>query len=191
MISDRRRSARPAAPPCASRTVARHRRRHPHRAVHGVVLRHEARELVLQLGVGVGLGARRRRTETAQALGDVAREGRLRELAVARNVDADLGLLAHDLGDALAHLRSKAASSTGLPATFLRMSSRTSGGGRGCRHGSSGSARCSVSSHFLSEADRRVRSHFLRGILSHRLRQTPSPGVSREWAASGRRGREG
>ncbi len=53
----------------------------------------------------VPAGGAGRRLEAAEALGDIGIEARLGELAVARNVDADLGLLAHDIGDALLQSR--------------------------------------------------------------------------------------
>ena len=81
------------------------RHRHPHGAVHGGVLGHEAGELFVEDRVvhrARGWAALDRpRLEAGEALVDVAAEARLRELAVAGDVDADLGLHADDVLDAL------------------------------------------------------------------------------------------
>src|SRR5690606_15509482 len=83
-------------------TLARDLRRQPHGAVHGAVLRHEAGELLGQLWVVEAAAAaaalgRPGNLEAVDAVDDVTREARLRELAVARDVDAGLGLLANDI----------------------------------------------------------------------------------------------
>ena len=87
-------------------------RRHPEIAVVRVVLLEEVREdaparqgVTCQtdlrpLGGSAGL-------ETAQAFADVGLEALAAELAVARDVDADFGLLAHHVLDALADVARK------------------------------------------------------------------------------------